>query len=656
MLKIKVFARVFTLFFLVLMVFPFSSYSEESRLEEMFLKRDWRGIDGLFQKSHEDLTPRDLSLVTNALWLQKRWDHALPLLMDNRESLPPELKPYQDMMIMLALERTGQGREAYDKALALLEGSPGELVYYVYYALARLSVDMGTSPSKWYHLMLEESIDRDHRTLALKGIVGSGEASTGHCLDLLHIEPLHKKALSILRENGETSEPEVNFALGYAEYLLGRYENAISYLGKVTDQEAEVFRKAEYYRAFSWYRLKSYEKALEIWMDLAQTGGTYSISSTRRIAYMSGNIREKVRSALETIALTDNEVSVTTARFHLLSFQEGPERIKAEDSFISSFPGHEHSTRILWVRGWEKWMAGDITLSLEWWDKALEHASSSWEPRLLFWKAMALEKASGKEKAVELFATLARKYPLSIYALRAFPNGAKPIRDEIPEYLFSERSLLEEWGFIPYARIRLSVSSQAADIFRAAQLARWIGDHLSAFRGGNALYNDIVGGEYLPRNGLELLYPRPYLSMVEQLGKEFKVDPYLLWSIMRQESAFDPNATSYVGASGLMQLMPATADDEARILGIGEYDVYDEKTNLLLGASHISRLLRSFVRIDWAVAAYNAGSGSVRRWLKTKEGLKFEEWMEEIPYDETAGYVSRVFANLKMYRLIYEKE
>lgn len=656
MLKFKMLARLCIFTFIFLMVFPYSSCSEGSLLEDMFFQRDWTGIDGILQKGQQNLTPREVSLLTNALWLQKKWDLALPLLIENRQYLPPELIPYQDMMIMLALERTGGSREAYERALVLLDKSPKELVYYVYYALARLSTDIGRSPSKWYRLMLDQSDERDQRTVALKGIVGSGEASTNDCLELLNIEPLHAKSLTILSEKGDPSDPEVNFALGYSRYLAGSYESAISYLEKINDRGTGVFRKAKYYSAFSWYRLRSYDRALEIWMDLALTAGAYSDSSARRIAYMSGKISEKVRSSLEKIALTDNKDSVRTARFHLLSFKKGEERIKAEDSFVSSFPSDDHSTAILWLRGWNKWMAGDVSGSLEWWDTALAKASSSWEPRLLFWKAMALEKVSRKAEAATLLGKLAKEYPLSIYALRAFPNGAKAIRNEIPENLFSERSLLEEWGFIPYARIRLSGSGDPSDIFRSAQLASWTGDHLSAFRGGSALYNSLVGGEYLPKEGLELLYPRPYLSTVEQLGKKFSVDPYLLWSIMRQESAFDPHATSYVGASGLMQLMPATADEEARILGIGQYDIYDEKTNLTLGASHISRLLRSFLRIDWAVAAYNAGSGSVRRWLETKEDLKFEEWMEEIPYDETAGYVSKVFANLKMYRLIYEKE
>jgi len=646
-LKVSIFSL------LVLFLSPFMAIAEEPVLERMFVDRDWGGIDQFMENSGEGMDPQEVSLLTNALWSQGRWQDALPYLLQNREFLPEELKPYQDMMIVLALERTGRSDDAFNQAKELLDIAPEELVYYVYYAIARLSSQKGLSPFKWYELMLESAEDRAGRKVALKGMARSGDAKLEHYLALLEMEPLNGPSLEALKNTKRTDIPGVNSAIGYAEYLRGRYEKAIEYLEKVSDPGNRFFRKASYYMAFSFYRLGSYARALEIWSALAGSAGSYEVSSTRRIAYMADKIPDRSISVLERLAREGSEDVVRAARYYLLSFLKDESRKRGEDLFISDFPGHEHATRILWDRGWDNWMKGNVPKALQWWDKAMEHSSDTWEARLLFWRSMAMEKTSRDEEASKLLDRLVTRHPLSIYSLRAFPNGTKPIRDEIPEKLSSDKSLLEEWGFIPYARIRLSRSQEPSELFRAARLADWSGDFLAAFRIGSSLYGNITGGEYLPRKGLELLYPRPYLRKVELLGEKFSVEPYLIWSIMRQESAFDPDATSYVGASGLMQLMPATAEDEAKVLGLGEYDLYDPHTNISLGTCHISRLLRSFLRIDWAVAAYNAGSGSVRRWLRTRSELPFEEWMEEIPYEETAGYVNRVFANLKMYRLIY---
>jgi soluble lytic murein transglycosylase len=122
---------------------------------------------------------------------------------------------------------------------------------------------------------------------------------------------------------------------------------------------------------------------------------------------------------------------------------------------------------------------------------------------------------------------------------------------------------------------------------------------------------------------------------------------------MRQESAFNPSATSWVGAAGLMQLMPATAKGEADALGIKSYNLYSSDQNIILGTAHIARLLKSFGNTEQAVAAYNGGSGSARRWLAGREKVPLDEWIESVRFEETNDYVRRVMANLHIYRALY---
>ncbi len=126
-----------------------------------------------------------------------------------------------------------------------------------------------------------------------------------------------------------------------------------------------------------------------------------------------------------------------------------------------------------------------------------------------------------------------------------------------------------------------------------------------------------------------------------------------VFAITRQESAFMDDARSGVGASGLMQLMPATAKETARKFSIplaSPQQVLDPDKNIQLGAAYLSQVHAQFNgnRV-LASAAYNAGPGRVRQWLKGANHLAFDVWVESIPFDETRQYVQNVLS----YSVIY---
>jgi soluble lytic murein transglycosylase len=134
-----------------------------------------------------------------------------------------------------------------------------------------------------------------------------------------------------------------------------------------------------------------------------------------------------------------------------------------------------------------------------------------------------------------------------------------------------------------------------------------------------------------------------------------------LWSlahgITRQESSFDPYAVSHAGARGMMQLMPGTAREQAGKLGVG-YDGYrlisDPNYNVMLGTAYFQRMLDTWGgSVPLAVAAYNAGSGNVRKWINTygdpRGNVDVLKWIEAIPYVETRAYVQRVIENSVVY-------
>ena len=135
-------------------------------------------------------------------------------------------------------------------------------------------------------------------------------------------------------------------------------------------------------------------------------------------------------------------------------------------------------------------------------------------------------------------------------------------------------------------------------------------------------------------------------------AKEVGLDPAYMFGLIRQESRFQISARSNVGASGLMQVMPATADWVARKLGMSDYHgglITDRDTNLKLGAGYLKLVLDDFGgSAPMAAAAYNAGPGRPRKW---RDGPRLEPavWAENVPFNETRDYVKKVVTNAVIY-------
>ena len=151
----------------------------------------------------------------------------------------------------------------------------------------------------------------------------------------------------------------------------------------------------------------------------------------------------------------------------------------------------------------------------------------------------------------------------------------------------------------------------------------------------------------------------PLFGIPQQALGNAPIEQAFVYAITRQESAFDPQATSTSGAKGLMQLMPATAKIEASKVGL-DFDaarLTDPQYNVTLGASHLGRLVENFNgSYILAIASYNAGPGNVKKWIDAigdpRDGkIDPVDWVERIPFTETRNYVQRVLENLQVYRV-----
>jgi soluble lytic murein transglycosylase len=147
-------------------------------------------------------------------------------------------------------------------------------------------------------------------------------------------------------------------------------------------------------------------------------------------------------------------------------------------------------------------------------------------------------------------------------------------------------------------------------------------------------------------------FPMPFRTQVLRRTAEIGLDPAYVYGLIRQESRFVTDARSGVGASGLMQVMPATARWTARKIGLTDFQshqITDRDTNILIGTAYLKLALDDLDgSMPLAAAAYNAGPARARAWRQGPV-LAGEVWAENIPFEETRDYVKKVLANTTNY-------
>jgi soluble lytic murein transglycosylase len=161
----------------------------------------------------------------------------------------------------------------------------------------------------------------------------------------------------------------------------------------------------------------------------------------------------------------------------------------------------------------------------------------------------------------------------------------------------------------------------------------------------------------LPRKYWEALFPKPYWSDLKRSSEANGLDPYLVASLIRQESEFNPIAVSRANAVGLMQLLPKTGKLVAKEVKLKRYNasqLYTPAVNLQLGTRYFRGMVDKFGgSFEYALAAYNAGSDRVDEWLAQGKYRDPQEFVESIPFTETREYVQAILRNASMYKQLY---
>lgn len=160
---------------------------------------------------------------------------------------------------------------------------------------------------------------------------------------------------------------------------------------------------------------------------------------------------------------------------------------------------------------------------------------------------------------------------------------------------------------------------------------------------------------FLPKEILRLLYPFLYEDILieNSLNVSQVITPCLILSVIREESRFNSQAQSSKGALGLMQLMPSTANWISR-KSFSRSDLLKPTENIRTGIQYLMYLFKQFDSTFLVLAAYNGGPGNVKKWLSDQRDKNSDQFIEEIPFDETRNFVKKVLTSYSIYRELYE--
>lgn len=280
-------------------------------------------------------------------------------------------------------------------------------------------------------------------------------------------------------------------------------------------------------------------------------------------------------------------------------------------------------------------------------------------------------KGKDKEKAIKEYLeyTAQRKNPdyfafIASLSLKELPEFINNIKESPKKNEKEEKKINTEYdrliqGFLDYGLVLEAYKMINKNTDSAGKHV--IFQTIKKLRRNNFLRQSILlMNTYMKRSDFNLTneeikysYPKAYNNELAEETAKYNIKTALFYALIREESAFNPQALSVTKAAGLTQLMPETASEAAGWLRLADYDLNDPATNIKIGAYHFHRLKRVLNSIPKVLIAYNAGLGRLRYWERSYKGLPDDLFLESLPYMETKDYVRKIIVSTVLYEYIY---
>ena len=411
---------------------------------------------------------------------------------------------------------------------------------------------------------------------------------------------------------------------------------------------------------FSLFRQKKYREAADIYQKAGEK-------------YWEVRSLYRARDKETVYALIDEMLTMKDPRFASLLLAVAADKRRAGnikesldlyEHVLESFPRSREDT--LWGIGWTYYLSGEYTKSAEIFAKL--HSMND-DPQYLYWKARSMESAG--ENTADLYPRHIREkrdfYSLLSYARTSelWQDAAANTRHKFKKPSMPAKSSPASFKEMERVEVLLEFGLNREAVSELIHLSKHTGspeEFISLCAKFEALdeYKHSVRLAAKKASSSEqlygFLYPLAYWDTVVSLSERYHVDPFLVLSLIREESRFDAEAKSPAGALGLMQLMPQTAYRLNRTVHLGirnTGDIYHVRNNLHLGISYLSQLIQEFGSYPHAIAAYNAGEEAVRKWTANGRYKEVDEFIEDIPYTETRNYVKRVLTTFFEYNRLF---
>jgi soluble lytic murein transglycosylase len=380
---------------------------------------------------------------------------------------------------------------------------------------------------------------------------------------------------------------------------------------------------------------------------------------------------------------------LSAANLHLVH-HEYDQALDAFREAQQRFPTGARASYVHWKAAWLTLRQGrneDAKKAFE--EQIALYPSGAETPAALYWRARLAEEDNQPAMARAFYQKLSDRYSNYYYAelgrqrIKHLPASAEAatqyaLLDRVPpldsagkvadseppadELRVQKAQLLGNGGLVDFA-VRELQAAAAADggscgPAETAQLYDETGHYDQAIEvmkhsAPNYFALDIPD---LPRKYWEALFPKAFWNDLKRSSEANGLDPYLVASLIRQESEFNPNAVSRANAVGLMQLLPKTGKLVAKEVKLKRYtasQLYTPAVNLQLGTKYFRGMVDKFGGFEYALAAYNAGSDRVEEWLGQGKYRDPQEFVESIPFTETREYVQAILRNASVYKQLY---
>ncbi len=351
----------------------------------------------------------------------------------------------------------------------------------------------------------------------------------------------------------------------------------------------------------------------------------------------------------------------------------------------TQFPTSKNAAAAHWRAGWLSYRQGLYAEAARMFDEQIRLYPTATETvSALYWRGRLYESLDQKPGlALANYRTIVRAYQHFFYAqmarqrLAALGNASPAVVPQLDQFQappvpaldesfpaesphLAKARLLANAGLNEYVaqEIQADPDSSTWGSLAEAQIYSSYGEPYRAMRAlKRALpYAATAPIKSIPLSYWRILFPESWWDIIQAEAAKNGLDPYLVASLIRQESEFDPTVVSYANAYGLMQLLPSVGKSMAREEGMSHFDTYqllDPATNIRLGTRYLRQMMDKFGGVqEYALAAYNAGDSRVEDWQAAGPYHGMDEFVESIPFTQTRDYVEGILRNEETYRAI----